>query len=71
MDIKQAPPMDFSKLNAGVTIIQVENMLADKLRYMKVLNESILELEQKFMLLEKKFENLSKSLASKPSKKGE
>ena len=71
MDTQKAPSMDFSKLNVGVTIIQVENMLADKLRYMKVLNESILELEQKFMLLEKKFENLSKSLASKPSKKGE
>ena len=71
MDTQKAPSMDFSKLNAGVTIIQVENMLADKLRYMKVLNESILDLEQKFMLLEKKFENLSKSLASKPSKKGE
>ena len=26
-------------------------MLADKFRYMKVLNESILELEQKFMPL--------------------
>ena len=71
MDTQKAPSMDFKKLNAGVTMIQVENMLADKLRHMKVLNESILDLEQKFMLLEKKFENLSKSLASKPSKKGE
>ena len=71
MDIKQAPPMDFSKMNAGVTMIQVENMLADKLRYMKVLNESILALELKTDLLEKKLENLSKRLSAKPAKKGE
>jgi hypothetical protein len=71
MDTQKAPPMDFKKMNAGVTMIQVENMLADKLRYMKVLNESILALELKTDLLEKKLENLSKSLSAKPAKKGE
>lgn len=71
MDTKKAPPIDFSKVNAPVNVLQVENMINDKLKLMKVLNESILALELKTDLLEKKIENLSKSLSAKPAKKGE
>lgn len=71
MDTKKAPSIDFSKVNAPVNVLQVENMINNKLKLMKVLNESILALELKTDLLEKKIENLSKSLSAKPAKKGE
>lgn len=72
MDTKKAPPIDFSKVNAPVNVLQVENMINDKLKHVKRQEESILVLAQRLNALEDKYNKLaSKESQPKQGKKGD
>ncbi len=72
MDTKKAPSIDFSKVNAPVNVLQVENMINDKLKHVKRQEESILVLAQRLNALEDKYNKLaSKESQPKQGKKGD
>lgn len=73
MDRKQAPMLDFTKINSAVTILQVERLFEEKIGSYKLLlsklEKRVEELEGRIEAQEKSVKQAPKETSAKQAKK--